>query len=116
MRLEATSDARCRAYSRKAGSIFTLEAGKKYTIEYKVWIDPSYTDGSFIPELIHNDNWKATGFWTSLAGLPRSEWVTINKESVKTFTPPVTAEYFMSFKFNKKGVIYVDDVKIYEVD
>ena len=53
---------------------------------------------------------------TSLNGLPRSEWVTINKESVKTFTPPATGEYFMSFKFQKIGIIYIDDIKIYEVD
>ena len=116
MRMEATSNARCRAYSRKAGSTFSLEAGKNYTIEYKVWIDPSYTDASIVPELIHNTSWAVTGFWTSLNGLPRSEWVTINKESVKTFTPPATGEYFMSFKFQKIGIIYIDDIKIYEVD
>lgn len=116
MKLEATADEICRAYSRKAGSLFTLEAGKSYTIEYKVWIDPSYTDGSIFPEVIHNTTWVPTGFWTDLSSISRSEWVTVNKETEKTFTPAETGEYFMSFRFEKKGVIYIDDIKIYEVE
>ena len=40
--------------------------------------------------------------------------ITINKELSKVWTVPVTAEYFLSFRFNKKGVIYIDDVRIFE--
>ena len=117
MRMEATTDAKwCRSYSRIDGSTFVLESGKNYTIEYKIWIDPSYTDSSIEPWILGEDSWVGTGFWTGLNGLPRSQWVTINKELQKTFSPPTTTTYFMTFRFEKIGVIYIDDVKVYEVD
>ena len=49
-----------------------------------------------------------------IEGLERGKWITINKELVKVWTVPATAEYFLSFRFNKKGVIYIDDVRIFE--
>ena len=51
--MEVDSDKKVRAYSRKnpnKGKLtgnFDLVAGKSITIEYKVWIDPSFTSPCF---------------------------------------------------------------------
>jgi len=120
MKMEATTDAKCRAYSRNANENelpnFQLEAGKNYTIEFKIWIDPSYTDTAITPALVSYSDWGQVGFWTSVVGLERGTWITINKELVKTISPSETGIYFMSFLFGKKGIVYIDDVKVYEVE
>jgi len=109
MKMEATSDARCRAYSPD------LDSSKSYTIEFKIWIDSNYTATSIFPEVIRSDQWVGEGFWTSVNGLPRNQWVTVNKEAVKIWSPDVSGQYFFSFRFQKIGIAYIDDIKIYEV-
>jgi hypothetical protein len=116
MKMEANSDARCRAYAKKDGSYFNLDSSKSYTVEFKIWIDSNYTDTNIFPEVIRSDQWVGEGFWTSVANLPRGEWVTVNKEAVKIWSPAVSGQYFFSFRFQKIGVIYIDDIKIYEVN
>lgn len=116
MRMEATQDGNwTKAWSKKEGSNFTLEAGQNVTLEFKIWIDPSYTATNIQPHIWNAGNWvQETGFWTSLDGLERGKWIIINKELNKIWTVPATAEYFLSFRFNKKGIIYIDDVRIFE--
>lgn len=115
MKMEATSDARCRAFSNALGSLFDLDSEKTYTIEFKVWIDTNYTDTNIFPEVFKSGQWLGEGFWTSVDDLPREEWVTVNKEDVKIWSPTESGQYFFSFRFQKIGVIYIDDIKIYEV-
>lgn len=116
MKMEATTNNRCRAFSNASGSLFDLDSEKTYTIEFKVWIDNNYTDTNIFPEVFKSDQWAGEGFWTSVASLPRGEWVTVNKEAVKTWSPDVSGQYFFSFRFQKIGVIFIDDIKIYEVN
>jgi len=116
MKMEATSDARCRAFSNASGSLFDLDSEKSYTIEFKVWIDTNYTDTNIFPEVFKSGQWAGEGFWTSVNDLPRGEWVTVNKEAVKIWSPNESGQYFFSFRFQKIGVVYIDDVKIYEVE
>ncbi len=115
MRMEATEDAKwTRSWSWKEGSEFALKAGQKVTIEFKVWIDPSYTDASFGPWITATEApYPGTQFWTGISDLPRGEWITINKEAAKIWTVSATGNYFVAFRFQKKGVIYIDDVKVY---
>ena len=120
MRMEATEDGNwTKAWSKNKesnteNSNFTLETGQNVTLEFKIWIDPSYTATNIQPHIWNAGNWVSEGFWTSIEGLERGKWITINKELVKVWTVPATAEYFLSFRFNKKGVIYIDDVRIFE--
>jgi len=116
MKMEATSDARCRAFSNASGSLFDLDSEKSYTIEFKVWIDTNYTDTNIFPEVFKSGQWAGEGFWTSVNDLPRGEWVTVNKEAVKIWSPNESGQYFFSFRFQKIGVVYIDDIKIYEVE
>jgi len=116
MKMEATTNNRCRAFSNASGSLFDLDSEKSYTIEFKVWIDNNYTDTNIFPEVFKSGQWAGEGFWTSVASLPRGEWVTVNKEAVKIWSPAVSGQYFFSFRFQKIGVIYIDDIKIYEVN
>lgn len=116
MKMEATSDQRCRAYNKVSGSYFNLDSSKSYTIEFKIWIDSNYTDTSIFPEVILSDQWVGEGFWTSVEGLPRDQWITVNKEAVKIWNPDVSGEYFFSFRFQKIGTAFIDDIKIYEVE
>lgn len=116
MRMEATTDGNwTKAWSKKEGSNFTLEAGQNVTLEFKIWIDPSYTATNIQPHIWNAGNWaQETGFWTSVEDLDRGKWITINKQLDKLWTVPATTDYFLSFRFNKKGVIYIDDVRIFE--
>lgn len=116
MKMEATNNNRCRAFSNASGSLFDLDSEKSYTIEFKVWIDTNYTDTNIFPEVFKSGQWAGEGFWTSVASLPRGEWVTVNKEAVKIWSPAESGQYFFSFRFQKIGVIYIDDIKIYEVN
>jgi hypothetical protein len=116
IKMEATSDARCRAYSKTPEAYFDLDSSKSYTIEFKIWIDTNYTDTNIFPEVIKYDKYVGEGFWTSVANLPRGEWVTVNKEAVKKWSPNESGQYFFSFRFQKIGVVYIDDIKIYEVE
>jgi len=116
MKMETTANARCRAFSNAPASLFDLDSEKSYTIEFKVWIDTNYTDTNIFPEVFKSGQWAGEGFWTSVANLPRGEWITVNKEAVKIWSPDVSGQYFFSFRFQKTGVVYIDDVKIYEVE
>ena len=116
MKMETTANARCRAFSNAPASLFDLDSEKSYTIEFKVWIDTNYTDTNIFPEVFKSGQWAVEGFWTSVANLPRGEWITVNKEAVKIWSPDVSGQYFFSFRFQKTGVVYIDDVKIYEVE
>lgn len=116
MKMEATTNNRCRAFSNASGSLFDLDSEKSYTIEFKVWIDTNYTDTNIFPEVFKSGQWAGEGFWTSVVSLPRGEWVTVNKEAVKIWSPAESGQYFFSFRFQKIGVIYIDDIKIYEVN
>ena len=113
IKMEATSDARCRAYSKTPEAYFDLDSSKSYTIEFKIWIDTNYTDTNIVPEVFKSDKWLGEGFWTSVANLPRGEWVTVNKEAVKIWSPAESGQYFISFRFQKIGIVYIDDIKIY---
>ncbi len=62
MKMEATSDQRCRAYNKVSGSYFNLDSSKSYTIEFKIWIDSNYTDTNIFPEVILSDQWVGKGF------------------------------------------------------
>jgi hypothetical protein len=116
MRMEATQDMKwTRSWSWKEGSEFYLEAGTVVSIEFKMWIDPSFTDSSVGPWITKTEApFPGTQFWTGTAGLPRGEWITINKESAKKWTVPETGTYFVAFRFQKKGVLYIDDVKVFQ--
>ena len=116
MRMEATQNAKwTRSWSWKDGSVFALEQGMKVTIEFKMWIDPSFTDSAIGPWIIKTEApFPGTQFWTGVAGLPKGEWITINKESAKVWTVPSSGNYFIAFRFEKKGVVYIDDIKVYE--
>ena len=116
MKMEANSDARCRAYSKTSGAYFDLDSSKSYTIEFKIWIDSNYTDSNIFPEVFRSDQWVGEGFWTSVNNLPREEWVTVNKEDVKIWSPAESGQYFFSFRFQKIGVVYIDDIQIYKVE
>ena len=116
MKMEATANARCRAFSNAPTSLFDLDSEKSYTIEFKIWIDTNYTDTNIFPEVFKSDQWLGEGFWTSVANLPRGEWVTVNKEAVKIWSPNESGQYFFSFRFQKIGIVYIDDIKIYEVE
>ena len=116
MKMEATTNNRCRAFSNASGSLFDLDSEKSYTIEFKVWIDTNYTDTNIFPEVFKSGQWTGEGFWTSVANLPRGEWVTVNKEALKIWSPAESGQYFFSFKFQKIGIVYIDDIKIYEVE
>lgn len=121
MRMEVDSDKKVRAYSRKnpnKGKLtgnFDLVAGKTVTIEYKVWIDPSFTSPGLQVELFRGTKWGASvGFYADVSSLPRSEWVTISFQGVKSWAVTDTEDYWMSIRYGKKGVIYIDDIKVYE--
>ena len=121
LRMEVDSDKKVRAYSRKnpnKGKLtgnFDLVAGKTVTIEYKVWIDPSFTSPGLQVELFRGSKWgAAVGFYSDVSSLPRSEWVTISLQGVKNWTVSHTEDYWMSIRYGKKGVIYIDDIKVYE--
>ena len=116
MKMEATANARCRAFSNAPTSLFDLDSEKSYTIEFKIWIDTNYTDTNIFPEVFKSGQWSGEGFWTSVNDLPRGEWVTVNKEAVKIWSPNESGQYFFSFRFQKIGVVYIDDIKIYEVE
>lgn len=115
MRMEATEDGKwTRAWSWNEGSLFHLDKGQQVTLEFKVWIDSSYTDGSIGPWIFYSEApYPSTQFWTGMSALPRGEWITINKEANKIWTAPETGNYFVAFRYQKKGVIYIDDVKVY---
>jgi hypothetical protein len=115
MRMEATEDGKwTRAWSWNEGSLFHLDKGQQVTLEFKVWIDSSYTDGSIGPWIFYSEApYPGTQFWTDMSALPRGEWITINKEANKIWTAPKTGNYFVAFRYQKKGVIYIDDVKVY---
>jgi hypothetical protein len=115
MRMEATEDGKwTRAWSWNEGSLFHLDKGQQVTLEFKVWIDSSYTDGSIGPWIFYSEApYPGTQFWTDMSALPRGEWITINKEANKIWTAPETGNYFVAFRYQKKGVIYIDDVKVY---
>lgn len=115
MRMEATEDGKwTRAWSWNEGSLFHLDQGQRVTLEFKVWIDPSYSDGSIGPWIFYSEApFPSTQFWTGMSALPRGEWITINKEANKIWTAPETGNYFVAFRYQKKGVIYIDDVKVY---
>lgn len=115
MRMEATEDGKwTRAWSWNEGSLFHLDQGQKVTLEFKVWIDSSYSDGSIGPWIFYSEApFPSTQFWTGMSDLPRGEWITINKEANKVWTAPETGNYFVAFRYQKKGVIYIDDVKVY---
>jgi PKD repeat protein len=115
MRMEATENGKwTRAWSWNEGSLFHLDKGQQVTLEFKVWIDPSYTDGSIGPWIFYFEApYPSTQFWTGMSALPRGEWITINKEANKIWTAPETGKYFVAFRYQKKGVVYIDDVKVY---
>lgn len=115
MRMEATEDGKwTRAWSWNEGSLFHLDKGQQVTLEFKVWIDSSYTDESIGPWIFYSEApYPGTQFWTGMSALPRGEWITINKEANKIWTAPETGNYFVAFRYQKKGVIYIDDVKVY---
>ena len=54
-------------------SNFTLEAGQNVTLEFKIWIDPSYTATNIQPHIWNAGNWVSEGFWTSVEGLDRGK-------------------------------------------
>ena len=121
LRMEATTDVKVRAYSRKnvnKGKLtgeFGLVAGQNVTIEYKVWIDPSFTAPGLQVELFRASKWGASvGFYSDVSSLPRSEWVTINLQGVKSWEVTDTEDYWMSIRYGNIGVIYIDDIKVYE--
>ena len=119
MRMEANEDGNwTKAWSKTKTQILKILIFhwklENVTLEFKIWIDPSYTATNIQPHIWNAGNWVSEGFWTSVEGLDRGKWITINKELSKVWTVPVTAEYFLSFRFNKKGVIYIDDVRIFE--
>lgn len=121
LRMEVTTDAKVRAYSKKnvnKGKLtgeFGLEKGQNITLEYKVWIDPSFTSPGLQVELFRSSKWAAAvGFYADVSSLPRGEWVTISFQGVKSWTVTDTEDYWMSIRYGKKGVIYIDDIKVYE--
>ncbi len=121
LRMEVDSDKKVRAYSRKnpnKGKLtgeFGLVAGQSVTLELKVWIDPSFTSPGLQVELFRSSKWAASeGFYADVSNLPRSEWVTISFQGIKNFEVTETEDYWMSIRYAKKGVIYIDDIKVYE--
>lgn len=121
LRMEVTTDAKVRAYSKKnvnKGKLtgeFGLEAGQSVTLEYKVWIDPSFTSPGLQVELFRSSKWAAAvGFYADVSSLPRGEWVTISYQGIKNWEVTHTEDYWMSIRYGKKGVIYIDDIKVYE--
>jgi hypothetical protein len=121
LRMEVNTDAKVRAYSKKnvsKGKLtgeFNLEAGQNITLEYKVWIDPSFTSPGLQVELFRSSKWGASvGFYSDVSSLPRGEWVTISLQGVKSWEVSHTEGYWMSIRYGTKGVIYIDDIKVYE--
>ena len=121
LRMEVATDQKVRAYSKKnviQGKLtgeFGLVAGQSVTLELKVWIDPSFTSPGLQVELFRSSKWDASeGFYADVSNLPRSEWVTISFQGIKNFEVTDTEDYWMSIRYAKKGVIYIDDVKVYE--
>ena len=45
-----------------------------------------------------------------MSALPRGEWITINKEANKIWTAPETGNYFVAFRYQKKG-LFIDESK-----
>ncbi len=107
---------------------FLLEANKKYSLEFKIWIDPSSTS----PMIFHTFTGKGISFneqnRTEIINVPKGEWVTINKvlgtanrvptELIrqKIWAPVVSGEYFLEFRFAEPSVFYIDDIVVFEVD
>lgn len=121
LRMEVATDQKVRAYSKKnvnkdkLTGEFGLEVGQNITLEYKVWIDPSFTSPGLQVELFRSSKWAASvGFYADVSSLPRSEWVTISFQGVKSWSVTNTEDYWMSIRYAKKGVIYIDDIKVYE--
>lgn len=121
LRMEVATDQKVRAYSKKnvnqskLTGEFGLVAGQSVTLELKVWIDPSFTSPGLQVELFRSSKWAASeGFYADVSNLPRSEWVTISFQGIKNFEVTDTEDYWMSIRYAKKGVIYIDDVKVYE--
>ena len=116
LKMEALKDEKwTRAWSWNNGSLFHLDKGQQITLEFKVWIDPTYSDSSIGPWITYSESpFSSTQFWTSMVNIPRGEWHTINKESNKIWTAPQTGNYFIAFRFEKKGLIFIDDIKVYE--
>jgi len=95
---------------------FALKKGKKYKIEYKIYKAAGAVinmNGPFINGLEGQGNFQ---FWNNTAkSAPVNTWVTVKPNQVlipENDSP--TANFF--FRHNGKGVIYVDDIKIYEVE
>ncbi|WP_143470422.1 hypothetical protein [Labilibaculum filiforme] len=89
-----------------------LEAGKTYTIKYKVWIDPSTTTASMGPWFYWNDGAGGQQFWTGLNPLARGEWISFSRDQVV----PDAGPGFFSFRVNGDAILYFDDVTIIETD
>ena len=101
-------------WTRASGEMFPInvEAGKTYTITYKVWIDPSTTTASFGPWFYWENGVSGQQFWQGTSGKPRGEWITISKDQLVTVSGPA----WMTFRVNGGAVMYFDDVTIVETE
>ena len=95
---------------------FALKKGKKYKIEYKIYKAAGAVinmNGPFINGLEGQGNYQ---FWNNaVKTAPINTWVTVKPNQVlEVENDSPTAHFF--FRHNGKGVIYVDDIKIYELE
>ncbi|MEH0152645.1 hypothetical protein V6R21_00790 [Limibacter armeniacum] len=87
-------------------------AGETYILTFKIWIDPNnpaFADGGpnhFGPWFMRPGGNQQR--WTGIDGMPRGEWVTVEKE----WKAERTEIMFIQMRFKGVGVMYFDDFKV----
>ncbi|WP_282122136.1 hypothetical protein [Algibacter mikhailovii] len=95
--------------------VFTLEAGVQIQYEYNVYKAPG-TSINFLAPWINNAGGTVTQFWHNLIqGVADETWTTIR--APKKWAPPATGnDFYVYFRHNGSGTIYIDDLRILIVD
>lgn len=101
-------------WTRGSGENFKveLEAGKTYTITWKMWIDPSTNVGSFGPWFYWNDGASGQQFWQNMNDKPRSEWINFTRDHEVTEAGPA----YFTLRTKGDALFYLDDVRIVETE
>jgi len=118
LKLESSEDGNWAWFSTNP-SRFNIPEGTVLQYEYKFYIPSSQGANPFVmngPWLHFSDESTWQQWWTNgVSTAPFDEWVTLTHPNVDRVTSK-TDDYFMSIRLNRAGVIYYDDLRVYEYE
>lgn len=95
---------------------FELKAGVSVQYEYKVYKVSGASINFIAPWINKEGNTTVTQFWhNDIKNAPSDTWVTI-RPGAKFASPTTFDDYNVYFRHNGQGTIYIDDLRIIEVD